>query len=305
MSYGIDVSHYQGLIDWNAVFNGSPQYGPCTWVAMKATEGVANPSNPDPAKRGFDQRFTYNRQEVRKHISEYLIYHFVSLSSAQAQFNNFVHTVGDLQDGEGIMLDAENNSLTIAEIVALAEMLEAHYGRPVAVYVGAFTAQGRLWHSPEIFNGYRPRIFPAYTDLAHAQRYASPYPWDVWQFTGAGSWPGINGYLVDIDYIANPGAFDHVYHATVQPVPPDPIPIPPLPTNPSQTFYLRRNPSMYPIRVQADGMPVAFLLNGVMIKIDTPANELPYLALPNLVRIQVSVSEYQAIQTAHQYGVNP
>ena len=218
---GIDVSHYQGVIDWGKVAGSG-----VVWAATKATQGT-----------GFvDKTLSRNRVGMtEQRIKHRLFYHWLNPTNivlrasstarkadARKQAAHFLATIGRLLPGEGVMLDAEQAGIRADQTLAWCEYVEAATGRPVAVYTGAYVAGGEIWKSPAIYNGRRPRVFAAYTSEARAKDHARPHKWDVWQWTGTGEMPGVNGD-VDIDQVDNPDIFDAVcgISSTPQPKPED------------------------------------------------------------------------------------
>ena len=76
---GVDVSHYQGEIDWNVLAAQDIQF-----AYIKATEGSVH----------TDERFAENYQEARRTDLRVGAYHFFSFDSAGiTQAENFIQTV--------------------------------------------------------------------------------------------------------------------------------------------------------------------------------------------------------------------
>lgn len=214
---GIDVSHYQGVIDWGKVAGSG-----VVWAATKATQGTTF----------VDKTLSRNRAGMaEQRIKHRLFYHWLNpapllvrmsstarIADARKQAAHFVATVGRLLPGEGVMLDAEQDGIRADQALAWCQYVEAAFGRPVAVYTGAYVAKGEIWKSAAIYNGQRPRVFAAYSSEERAKAHAAPHRWDVWQWTGTGRMPGVNGD-VDIDQVDNAGIFDAVcgIHAIPQP----------------------------------------------------------------------------------------
>ena len=212
---GIDVSRYQALVDWGKVAGSG-----VVWAATKATQGT----------KYADATLARNRAGMASaQIRHRLFYHWLNpaplvlrlsakarVADARKQAAHFLATVGPLSAGEGVMLDAEQDGITADAVLAWCEAVEAKTGRPVAVYTGVYVAKGSIWQSRSIFNGRRPRVLAAYTTEQRARTIATPYRWDVWQWTGSGRMPGV-GPEVDIDQVDNPAIFDAVCGLTVKP----------------------------------------------------------------------------------------
>jgi len=205
---GIDVSHYQGVIDWGKVAGSG-----VVWAATKATQGTTF----------VDKTLSRNRAGMAEaRIKHRLFYHWLNpapvllrmsatarLADARKQAEHFIRTIGRLLPGEGVMLDAEQDGIRADQTLEWCRVVEAAFGRPVAVYTGAYVAGGEIWKSSAIYNGKRPRVFAAYSSEERAKSHASPHKWDVWQWTGSGRMPGVNGD-VDIDQVDNADIFDAV-----------------------------------------------------------------------------------------------
>jgi lysozyme len=183
---GIDVSQYQGVIDWAAVRSAGLQ-----WVGMRVCHGY------------IDTQFARNRQGA-SWARHRLLYDYMDPGG---NADTFLATIGQLQPGEAAMLDAEASGLTVADCVRWCEQVEHATGRPAVVYTGKYVSGGSIWSSPAIFNGQRARILAAYTSEAKARALAAPYGWDAWQWSSTGSIPGIGGN-VDLNQVDNLAAFD-------------------------------------------------------------------------------------------------
>lgn len=127
---GVDVSSYQGVIDWNILSQQDIDF-----AFIKATEG----SNLQ------DSKFTYNWGNARNTKLKIGAYHFFSYdSSGMAQAKNFIQTVPNLErmlppvvDIE-FYRDNEKNPIskqTTSEILdELLNELEKHYRKKPIIY---------------------------------------------------------------------------------------------------------------------------------------------------------------------------
>ena len=182
---GIDVSHHQGEIDWDAVAADGVDF-----VFMKATEG----------QDFLDSEYETNWVEAKRVGIPRGAYHFFLPSvDAHKQADNFIRTVkmesGDLPP----VLDIEvTNKKGKEEIIAGAKIwlqkVEAHYGVKPLIYA-----------SPSFYNDYLDDSFAEYPLwLAHYYRFSPRLPherekWDFWQKTNFGFVGGIDGN-VDVNY---------------------------------------------------------------------------------------------------------
>ncbi len=90
---GVDVSRYQGNIQWDVIAGQDVQF-----AFIKATEGS---SYQDPL-------FAFNWEECRKNRIYAGAYHFFSFESGgDTQAQNFINTVGELQDDLPPVVDLE------------------------------------------------------------------------------------------------------------------------------------------------------------------------------------------------------
>jgi len=193
---GIDVSSYQGVIDWNAVKASGKQ-----WLAARATVGGRTDTFLGANRAGM--------QGVRTRLFYDFLYPGHDASA-------FIRSLGVLQPGEGAMLDAEASGISVGDCLRWLGQVEAWSGRPAAVYTGAYVAGGTIWRSGAIFNGQRPRILAAYTDQPNAARIAAPYGWDAWQYTSTQACPGVRT-LVDHDQVDQWARFDAVCQPSAPP----------------------------------------------------------------------------------------
>ena len=190
--HGIDVSKWQGRIDWVQVRNAG-----YTWVATRTWDRQTD---------AVDETFAYNRDEMAFGRWR-LLYYWLEPGRVSEGVAEFFDSIGELRPGEGAMLDAEEEGITLAECIEWCELVEARTGYPCAVYTGGYTCDGALWHSDELFNGKRARIFAAYTSEADARGHADGIAWDAWQYSCTGTVPGVDADC-DLDRIDNPAAFD-------------------------------------------------------------------------------------------------
>ena len=126
--HGIDVSHYQGRINWDEVAKDSK----VNYVYLKATEGVNN----------VDDTYRYNFQECKRvglKVGSYLF--FRPHLSAKAQFDLFVSTVDTKKQDLLPLVDAEvmkgvSDATFQARLLELCELLEKEYGKKPLIYTG-------------------------------------------------------------------------------------------------------------------------------------------------------------------------
>lgn len=174
---GIDVSKYQGTINWKKV----AQSKKVKYVYVKATEGT---TIQDP----------YYKKNIDGARAEGLLvgsYHlYSSKTSAYQQFDNFKRTVDSQKQDLIPVLDVEerhSRNLYVARVDKLLELMEAEYGvKPIIytserVYVTHFS--GKKYKDYQIF-------------VANYRRYPRTR-FTMWQYTQTGRVNGIKG---DVDF---------------------------------------------------------------------------------------------------------
>jgi GH25 family lysozyme M1 (1,4-beta-N-acetylmuramidase) len=95
MLKGIDVSKWQGAIDWNSVSKNQ------NFAIIRSSYGV-----------GYkDEKFEYNRDEARRLKMLHGFYHYAypNHNEPEAEADWFLSVVSPLQDGELLVLDFEEN----------------------------------------------------------------------------------------------------------------------------------------------------------------------------------------------------
>jgi len=178
---GIDISHWQGSINWTSVKNSGK-----TFAFMKATEGTTY----------TDPTFATNWANAKAAGLIRGAYHFAHPNtSAVNQANRFCDVVkpthGDLQ----MMLDLEatdgvSPSGVRSWVVAFINQIKARTGRPGIIYTGFY-----FWRD-SAGNGSNldcPLFLAAY--VSNPDPYV-PAAWPFftfWQYTSTGSVPGVSG----------------------------------------------------------------------------------------------------------------
>lgn len=190
---GIDVSVWQGDIDWRAVASSEVK-----WTYIKATEG----------NRVVDGRWSKNRNEAEKVGLPWGGYHFArpngDLNDARQEAQQLIDAGGDSGPLPGV-LDMETTLLdfrgTVDWCKAFLEMLVNHSGRFPWIYSGAYFLGNPIADEPELIE--YPWILPAYraSGIINPDPFNIPQPGlngatkycQVWQYTSEGRVPGIQG----------------------------------------------------------------------------------------------------------------
>ena len=211
---GVDVSHYQGIVDWVAVRAACarPDFAVAAW---KVTQGqrtldpTAARNRSDAAAAGFRWRFGYH----------WLTPDVDGVTQARWFLKNFQ----GIGEGEGVIVDAEQAGITANQVLAFCQTIEGTTGRPVAVYTGIHVAAGSIWRDARIFNGERIRWLAAYVAETRARAAAAPWGFDIWQYSSSGSVPGVSTRC-DVNLVEHPIMADLACSVTPTPDPPTPTP---------------------------------------------------------------------------------
>ena len=191
--HGIDVSHYQGNIDWEAVRTMRDENVGLQFAFIKATEGVTK----------IDPLFRRNWVKAGEENIPKGAYHFYYPSrDAALQAKNFIRTVtltsGDLPP----VLDIEKTSGQSAEKIKKGaaiwlKLVEEHYGvKPIIYtnvsfydrYLGEDFDEYKLWAAHYLQKN-KPRIERS---------------WTFWQHSETGR---VNGIKATVDFNAFNGDF--------------------------------------------------------------------------------------------------
>lgn len=194
--YGIDVSHYQGEIDWSAV--GLIPYDLTTriqrsdetsaavsigFVMVKATEGGTY----------VDDCRMRNMEAARRAGFIVGAYHVLTVSDPAQQAENFIANSGLVRGDMAPVIDLEESILggdvtpkARKVLRTLVKKLEKRYGTKPIIYCGAnFSKDFRL--SADYAE------YPKWIALYGAAQ--APAEADFWQFTSNGDIPGVGGSI--------------------------------------------------------------------------------------------------------------
>jgi lysozyme len=185
--HGIDVSRYQGDIDWNAVHRGSVAF-----AYIKATEGGDY----------IDPKFYQNWMGAKAAgvpRGAYHFYYFCRTPQEQAKW--FIDNVPYDPDALPMVLDMEWNNhsktckrtpkrdVVLREMSIFLELMERYYGKRPVIYTDFNFHKDNL---VDTFNGHHfwLRSIPKHPTGRFENR-----RWTFWQYTAEGSVKGIDGHV--------------------------------------------------------------------------------------------------------------
>lgn len=187
MLKGIDISRWQGVINWNDV------KGQIDFAIIKASGG----------DDGLypDGQFWRNRDEVRRLNIPHGFYHFAGGGDPEQEAQHFANTVGGLQKGEVVVLDWEvPHGNIVGWCHRFLKKAEALFGVKPLIYLSGSTARGLDWQ-PVVNDDYGLWIaqWGNNDDQPDAQPSPGQWPfWAIWQYSSTGGVNGIAG-RVDLD----------------------------------------------------------------------------------------------------------
>ncbi len=201
--HGIDISHYQGNIDWTQLATCQGGEFPIRFVFMKATEGGDH----------SDYTYLHNLVQARKHGFVCGAYHyFLPGTDARKQADFFIRTASLAEGDLPPVLDVETTGKKSPQELKAAvktwlDCVESHYGVKPILYTSYNFKMRYL--SDSIFNTYPYWIAHYYVDSVRYQG-----EWKFWQHTDVGTVPGIKEE-VDLDVFN--GTLEQLMGMTLQP----------------------------------------------------------------------------------------
>jgi GH25 family lysozyme M1 (1,4-beta-N-acetylmuramidase) len=207
---GIDVSRFQGVIDWPSVGGSGIRF-----AFVQASRGSGADCTVKPAQCGPDPYFAANRVAAESGGIRVGAYHRAFASGATvadaradaiAEADVFLAQVGSLQHGELVpVLDAESpfTGMTASTlrtwIRVWVKRVGRHLGRKPMIYTNA-TSWAATGNSAEFAKARYP-LWVAEWGVSRPTVPANNWAgrgYSVWQFTSSGRVPGISG-RVDMD----------------------------------------------------------------------------------------------------------
>ena len=186
--HGIDISRYQGNINWNRLHNALIDTYPVRFIFIKSTEGDSY----------MDPNFRSNFFEAKENGFLRGVYHYWSNNVQPRRQAYFFLAMVKLLPGDfPPILDVENKpkDMTIQDfqqnILTWLHIVEDRYHvKPILYTYYKFKQQ---YLSDQRFDDY-----PYWIAHYYVSQMEYKGEWKIWQHTDAGRLPGIKGY-VDLD----------------------------------------------------------------------------------------------------------
>ena len=186
--HGIDISHYQGDINWSKLRHSIIEGCPLRFVIIKSTEGSTR----------VDEKFEDNFYQAREHGFIRGAYHFWSNKSKAREQAYFFLEHAKLEKGDlPPVLDIEHYPQGVEledfqrDVLTWLHIVEDRYHVKPIIYT-YFKFKEKYLSAP-VFDDYPYWIAHYYVDKVEYKG-----QWKFWQHTDAGKLPGIRGY-VDFD----------------------------------------------------------------------------------------------------------
>ena len=183
--HGIDVSRYQGSINWNRLRNAMIERSPIRFIIIKSTEGGNH----------IDTNFRENFSNAKEAGFIRGAYHFWSNNSTARRQAYYFLAMVHLEHGDlPPVLDIENKPQNISteefqqNILTWLHIVEDKYHVKPIIYT--YYKFKDLYLSDSRFDDYPYWIAHYYVDKMEYKG-----DWKFWQHTDAGRLPGINGYV--------------------------------------------------------------------------------------------------------------
>ena len=174
---GIDVSHWQGEIDWRKVRDSGIDF-----VYLKATEGVD----------GVDRSHAGHRKTLSSLGMLHGSYHFLAPDlDGAAQARHFIEVADPRSSDLLPVVDVETAGARLPEVLkAYIAEIRSRLGVDPVIYVSpAFWNEHLAPHGKDWPNV----LWVAEYGVKTPKATRGIGPWTIWQYTNAGSVPGIKG----------------------------------------------------------------------------------------------------------------
>lgn len=188
---GIDISHYQneaGKIDWDKV--RASEYKFCF---VKCTEGITY----------RDRFYQENKAGARKVGLVFGAYHFARLNDPIKEADHFCDTVGDLKQGEIVILDFEvdGHADPVGWCLKWLKKVEERVGFKPLLYTNEARVKSLNWQRV-VANNNGLWVAKYASQVVYIPEYLQRKPvsdewpfWAIWQFSSRARVPGLVGNI--------------------------------------------------------------------------------------------------------------
>jgi lysozyme len=183
--HGIDISHYQGDINWRKLSNAMIEGCPIRFIMIKATEGSTK----------LDENFNDNFYQARQYGFIRGAYHFWSNKSTPRQQAQYFLKQVHLEEGDlPPVLDVEHKPQSQStedfqrDVLTWLHVVEDKYHVKPIIYTYYKFKEAYL--STPVFDDY-----PYWIAHYYVKKVEYKGPWKFWQHTDAGKLDGIEGYV--------------------------------------------------------------------------------------------------------------
>lgn len=198
VSEGIDVSHYQGTIDWEAV----AATGKVGYAYVKASESVSF----------VDDYYYYNIDEGRKYGITMGSYHFYRAHVDQeAQFQHMISVIDPSKQDIVPLIDVEAaNGVSVetfaSRLKVFLKKTEEYYGRPPVLYTYL-----NFYNKYLAYRGFDhyPIMIASYSDQTPITVDGVEYI--MWQYTSKGRISGVKGNVDRSRFMNGHTVYDIIY----------------------------------------------------------------------------------------------
>jgi lysozyme len=195
---GIDVSGWQGEIDWKTV----SESGICSFAFCKLTEGQTHIQKS--AQRNLDGARAWGIPVGGYHFGRSVSdYEKDGLLDATAEAEHFLSVWGTTQPDDlrpvldvetGFHKDPALHSFNVSWILEWCRVIEESLGKPPIIYTARWAVQSRLAHADNLDELAKFDVWWAeYRSKGLPRKNLSPWKeWKIHQWTGSGTVPGID-----------------------------------------------------------------------------------------------------------------
>jgi len=184
-SHGIDISRYQGEIDWDVFFDQTDSI--ISFVYCKATEGVSH----------VDAYYNRNKEALREHNKAFGVYHFfIPSSDAETQAEHFLNNYTPNGNELPPVLDVETESVPDKKLISRMQewldIVERRTGKRPIIYTSYHFYKTKFKSE---FKNYQFWI----ANYSHRNDRMLDDRIVHWQYSDKGGIPGIKG-PVDLNF---------------------------------------------------------------------------------------------------------